>query len=48
MIRPVLVGEIVKKRKSFSYDFLGHLGTPKWTQKGTQRPTSGQDVCPNV
>jgi hypothetical protein len=27
---------------------FGHLGTPKWTQKGTQRPTSGRDVWPNV
>jgi hypothetical protein len=27
---------------------FGHLGTPKWTQKGTQRPASGLDVWPNV
>jgi hypothetical protein len=33
---------------SFFYAVLGHLGTPKLTQKGTQRPTSGQDVFPNV
>jgi hypothetical protein len=28
----------------FKKTFLGHLGTPKWTQKGTQRPASGQLV----
>jgi hypothetical protein len=27
---------------------LGHLGTPKWTKKGTQRPASGRDVSQNV
>jgi hypothetical protein len=26
----------------------GPLGTPKWIQKGTQRPACGQDVWANV
>jgi hypothetical protein len=34
--------------KHFFYAFWGDFGTPKLTQKGTQRPASGQDVCPNV
>jgi hypothetical protein len=33
---------------SFYYAFWGHLGTPKSTQQGMQRPASGQDVCPNI
>jgi hypothetical protein len=27
----------------FFFAFGGHLGTPKWTQKGTQRSASGQN-----
>jgi hypothetical protein len=27
---------------------LGHLGTLKWIQKGTQMPATSRDVCPNV
>jgi hypothetical protein len=27
---------------------LGHQGTPKWTQKSTQRPTNGPDLWPKV
>jgi hypothetical protein len=27
---------------------LGHLGTPKWTQKSAQKLASGWDVCSNV
>jgi hypothetical protein len=41
----------VKTRKHFFMlfmPFLGQLGTPKWTQKGTQRPISGRNVWPNV
>jgi hypothetical protein len=33
---------------SFFNAVLGNLGTPKWNQKGTQRPASGQDVRPNI
>jgi hypothetical protein len=47
--RPILVGEMVQNnQKIVFYAILGHLGTPKWTQKGTQRSASGQDVWPNV
>jgi hypothetical protein len=30
------------------FSFLGHLGTLKWTQKGTQMPAIGLEVWPNV
>jgi hypothetical protein len=33
---------------SLFYAVFGHLGTPKWTQKSTQRPASGRDVWPIV
>jgi hypothetical protein len=42
--RPILVGEIVRNNQKIVYAVLGHLGTPKWSQIGTQRPASGQDV----
>jgi hypothetical protein len=52
---PILVGEMVKNkqkivftRKWFFHAILGHLCTPKWTQKGKQRPASGRDVWRNV
>jgi hypothetical protein len=30
------------------FHFWGHLGTPKWTKKGTQMPAIGREVWPNV
>jgi hypothetical protein len=43
--RPILVGEMVQNSEKMGvYAELGHLGTPNWTQKGTQGP----QVCPNV
>jgi hypothetical protein len=33
-----------KQPENMFYAVFGHLGTLKWTQKGTQRPASGQDV----
>jgi hypothetical protein len=49
MNRPILVGEMVQNnQKLVFYAVLGHLGTPKWTQKGTQRLASEQDVWPKV
>ena len=43
------VGEMVQiNQKLGFFSVLGHLGTPKWTQKGTQRPASERDVWPNV
>jgi hypothetical protein len=30
------------------YAVLGHLGTSKWTHKGTQMPARGRDVRPNI
>jgi hypothetical protein len=40
--RPILEGEMVQNNQKivFSYAVLGHLGTPKWTQKGTSSPAS--------
>jgi hypothetical protein len=54
IIRPILLGEMVqnnqKKRSLYAVflSFWGHFETPKKTQKGTQRPASGQNVWPNV
>jgi hypothetical protein len=39
---------MVKNQKIAFYAVLGHLGTPKWTRKGAQRPTNGWGVCSNV
>jgi hypothetical protein len=33
---------------SFFFPCWGHLGTLKWTQKGTQRPACRWDLWPNV
>jgi hypothetical protein len=38
----------LKQPENSIYAVLGHFGTLKWTQKGTQRPASGQDVCLNA
>jgi hypothetical protein len=47
--RPIIVREMVQNNKKTVFlCCLGHLNTPKWTQKGTQRPGTGQDVQPNV
>jgi hypothetical protein len=39
---------IKQPTNSFFDAVFGHLGTAKLNQKGTQRPITGQDVCPNV
>ena len=40
----------LSKKGCFCYFwlFLGHLDTPQMTRKGTKRPASGQDMCPNM
>jgi hypothetical protein len=50
MKRPILVREIDKNNQKivYFYGLLREFDTPKWTQKGTQRPKSGKDVWPNV
>jgi hypothetical protein len=47
--RPIIVKEMVQNNLNIVfYAVLGHLGTPKCTQKGTQRPQSSLDVWSNV
>jgi hypothetical protein len=45
IIRSILLEEMVKNnQKIVFYAVFSHLGTPKWTQNGTRRPSSGQDL----
>jgi hypothetical protein len=38
----MLIGEMVQNSQIMGvYAVLGHLGTPNWTQKGTQGPQVG-------
>jgi hypothetical protein len=47
--KPVLQEKVVQGSQKISFlCCFGVFGNPQMDQKGTQRPASRRDVCPNV